>query len=234
MLKSLLGLVLLLPMAAQEPQSFTVQGTVKLDGPIPKPKLLKQLEGDPACTACHLKTPNRDDLVVSEAGGVRWAFVYVKKGLEGKTFTPPETPVLMDQVGCIYTPHMAGVMVGQKVTFRNSDKFNHNVHALPFTNKEFNFIQGGGTSANVTFPFVEVMVRVKCDLHPWMGTWIGVLDHPYFAVTDADGKYSIKGLPPGKYTLGVWHEGLTKPDRDIVVAGDMTENFALPLPPKPE
>lgn len=227
MLKSLLGLFLLVPLAAQEPKSFTIQGTVKLDGPVPKPKINKQLAGDPACAGCHLETPAKDDLVVGPSGGVRWAFVYVKKGLEGKKFSPPEKPVLIDQAGCIYTPHMIGVMVGQTVNFRNSDKFLHNVHGLGFANKEFNFSQGPGAVNGIKFEFAEVMMKVKCDVHPWMGTWIGVLDHPYHAVTDADGKFEIKGLPPGTYTLGVWHEGLKKEDREIVVAGDRTEDFAL-------
>jgi plastocyanin len=228
MMKSLLAFVLLLPVAAQEQQqTFTVRGTVSLNGPVPKAKLNKALAADPACAGCHLETPAKDDLVVSAAGGVRWAFVYVKKGLEGKTFTPPETPVLIDQVGCIYTPHMVGAVVGQTVNFKNSDKFLHNVHGLPFSNKEFNFSTGPGATVGTKFANSEVMVRVKCDVHPWMGSWIGVLDHPFFAVTDADGKFEIKGLPQGTYTLGVWHEGLSKPDRVIVVAGDRTEDFKL-------
>src|SRR5690242_14594892 len=141
MFKTILALALLIP-ATQEPQTFTVSGTVKFDGPVPKSKPNKPLEGDPACTACHEKVPPKDDLVVAADGGVRWAFVTVKKGLEGKEFKPPAQPVLVDQVGCIYTPHVLGVMVGQPVTFRNSDKMMHNVNGTAaFANKGFNFAQ---------------------------------------------------------------------------------------------
>ncbi len=218
----------------QEPQAFTVGGTVKLNGPVPKPKVNKALAGDQACANCHDKIPLKDDLVVSEAGGVRWAFVYVKKGLEGKEFKPPATAVKIDQVGCLYTPHMVGVMVGQPVNFMNSDPMNHNVHGLPFTNKEFNFAQLPKTDRDVKFTAPEVMVKVKCDIHPWMGVWIGVVDHPFYAVTDAEGKFEIKGLPQGAYTLGVWHEGLETLDatNEITIVVKAAVQVDVALKPK--
>jgi plastocyanin len=230
MVKSILALVLLIP-ASQQPPTFAIGGTVKLEGPVSKPKINKALAADQACAACHEKIPFKDDLVVSEAGGVRWAFVYVKKGLEGKEFKPPATTVQLDQIGCLYTPHVVGIMVGQPLNIRNSDPMNHNVHALPFANKEFNFAQLPKTDRDVTFTVPEVMVKVKCDMHPWMGAWIGVVDHPFFAVTDADGKFEIKGLPAGTYTLGVWHEGLeTLDDKNeirIVVKEAVQVGFAM-------
>jgi plastocyanin len=226
MFKTILALALLIP-ATQQPQTFSVGGTVKFDGPVPKPKANKQLEGDPACCALHTAIPPKDDLVVSPSGGVRWAFVYVKKGLEGKTFQPPAAPVVIDQVGCVYTPHVAGVMAGQPVHFTNSDPVLHNVNIMTFANKGMNFGQIKGAVTPVTFQNPEVMIKTACNVHPFMSSHIGVMAHPFFAVTDAEGKFEIKNLPAGTYTLAVWHERLQKEEREIVVKGATAESFAL-------
>ena len=231
MVKVILALALLFP-ATQEPQTFTVGGTVKFDGPVPKPKANKMLEGDPPCASCHEKVPPKDDLVVAADGGVRWAFVYVKKGLEGKEFKPPAEPVLVDQVGCIYTPHVVGVMIGQPVTFRNSDKLMHNVNGTAaFANKGFNKAQLPGGTDTFTFANPEVAIRIACNVHPFMAMHIGVVDHPFFAVTDAAGKFEIKSLPPGTYTLRVWHEALQTTDKSneivLEVKGDAKAEFLM-------
>jgi plastocyanin len=227
MSKLMIALALLLPMAPPQEKTFTVGGTLKFDGEPPKPKVNKALLGDPACAACHKEDPAKDDLVIDASGGVRWAFVYVKKGLEGKTFEPPAEAVQLDQAGCTYTPHMVGVRVGQPLTLRNSDPMAHNVHGLPFSNREFNICQQAGGSSIVKFTTPEVPVRVKCDIHPWMGAWVAVVDHPFYAVTDATGKFEIKNLPPGKYTLGVWHEKLKTNDQEIEVKEDLKVEFKL-------
>ena len=110
----------------------------------------------------------------------------------------------------------------------NSDETLHNIHALPFNNKEFNFGQPQkGMTEKKTFTAVEVMVKVKCDVHAWMGAWVGVLDHPFFAVTDAAGKYSIEGLPDGKYTIEVWHEKYKSVTSDVEVKGATSANFEM-------
>jgi hypothetical protein len=229
MVKAMLGVLLLLPAVADE--TFTVSGTVKFDGPAPAVKLNKQLGGDPACCALHAAVPPKEDLVVDKAGGVRWAFVYVKKGLEGRTFNPGLESILIDQVGCLYTPHVAGAMVGQVVNFRNSDPMVHNVHGIPFSNREFNFGQPPGSVSPVKFTVREVMVKVICNVHPWMSTWVGVLDHPFYAVTDAAGRFEIKNLPPGTYALGIWHEGLRPKDQknevEMIVKANQVVDFLL-------
>ena len=227
MSKLMVALALLLPMAPPQERTFKVGGTLKFDGEVPKGKPNKAVMADAACAAHHPEAPPKDDLVIDASGGVRWAFVYIKKGLEGKKFDPPAEAVVIDQVGCTYAPHMAGVMVGQKVTFRNSDPMAHNVHGLPFTNKEFNFSQIKGVATDVKFGAQEVPVKVKCDIHPWMGTWIGVVDHPFFAVTDAAGKFEIKNLPPGNYVIGVWHEKRQTADQNITVQENLQTNFML-------
>lgn len=228
MVKTLLGVLLLLPVAA-EGETFTVRGTVSVEGAVPAPKPNKRLEGDLPCCALHEKAPPLDHLVVGKDGGLRWSFVYVKKGLEGKTFPVPQAPVTIDQKGCLYSPHVAGAMEGQLVNFQNSDDLLHNVHGIPFTNKEFNFGQTKGAVNGVKLQ-AEVPVKIVCNVHPWMASYVCVVDHPFFAVTDAAGKFEIKGLPAGTYTLGVWHEGLRFPDQEVVVKADQTVTFRIPAP----
>jgi plastocyanin len=226
MIKALLGVLLLLPAVSEDP-TFTLSGTVTLPGPVPVARPNKRLGGDPPCCALHANLPPLDDLVVDGNGGVRWAFVYIKKGLEGKEFEPPRTPVTIDQQGCLYTPHVAGAQVGQLVNFHNADLMLHNVHGLPFSNKEFNFGQPPGALSGVRFTVPEVPIKVVCNVHTWMGSFVCVVDHPFFAVTDAAGKFEIKNLPPGTYTVGVWHEGLKAPDQPVTVTANQTVNFAL-------
>jgi hypothetical protein len=208
MVKAMLGVLLLLPAAADE--SFTVSGTVKFDGPVPAVKSNKDVLKDQNCARFHADAPAMENLVVDAAGGVKWAFVYVKAGLGAREFAPPAQPVLIDQVGCTYAPHVFGIMAGQPLDVRNGDPLLHNVHALPMGgNKEFNRgqpVQGQVDRFKFTTP--EIGLLIKCEVHPWMRTWANVVDNPYFAVTDAAGKFEIKNLPPGTYKLGIWHEGL--------------------------
>lgn len=226
MMKALLFLALLMPAADDE--VFTVSGAVKLTGPVPAPKLNKRLAADPPCCALHVNVPSLDDLVVDAKGGVKWAFVYVKSGLPAKEYPVPTEAVLIDQVGCVYTPHVIGVRVGQPVNFRNSDPQLHNVHGLPFSNKEFNFGQPQGAVNAHKFTTQEVMVKIVCNIHTGIMTaWAGAMEHPFFAVTDATGKFEIKNLPPGNYTIGVWHENLKADDQKIVVKGAHTVDFTL-------
>jgi len=226
MTKLLLALALLLQAS---PAKVTVGGTVRFGGDeLPKPKINKALLADPACAGCQKNgDPLKDDLVVDESGGVRWAIVYVKKGLEGKSFDPPAEPVVFDQKGCSYVPHVAGAMVGQKVTYKNSDPLLHNVKGLPFTNKEFNYGQVQGSQNDVKFTAAELPVKVVCNVHPFMSSFVGVFDHPFYAVTDAAGKFEIKNLPPGKYTLGVWHEKLKGDDVEFEVKDGLKVDFKV-------
>lgn len=198
----------------------SISGTVKVKGDVKKRKKIK-MDADPKCAALHADTPLMDDIVVDADGNVQWAFVYVKKGAEGKKPTDAPKPAVIDQKGCRYEPHVLGLAVGQELIIRNSDDLLHNIHALPFTNKEFNFGQPTkGLEEKKAFTAQEVMVKVKCDVHPWMSAWIGVLEHGFFAVTGADGKYAIPGgLPDGKYTVTVWHEGYKDVNQEVDVKG---------------
>ena len=204
----------------------TIRGTVKIVGKAPR---VRPPGIDPQCAAKHAKRPANRTLVVDKENRVKWAFVHVTSGLDGKTFPIPKAEPILDQKGCFYEPHVVGVMVGQKLAIRNSDDVLHNVHGLGFANDEFNVAQTPGAVNRRRFKAVEVPFRIKCDVHPWMGAWVGVVDHPFHAVTDDKGAFEIKGLPPGTYKIEVWHERYVSVAAEVkVAAGDAkTVNFGL-------
>ena len=169
-------------------------------------------------------------LVVGPGNGLQNAFVYVKDGLGNRRFSAPTTPVVLNQQGCKYTPHVMGIQVGQPLEVLNSDPTLHNVHAVPKINKEFNFGQPlKGMKSSRAFDKHEVMVPFRCDVHGWMNAYAGVLPHPFFAVSKDDGSFEIKGLPAGSYTIEVWHEQLGTQTMEVTVSADAsaTANFAL-------
>ena len=194
----------------------SIAGRVTFQGTAPAPATLK-IDADPACTA-NGNTLVDESLVVDGSGGLKNAFVYVKDGLADYAFDTPTEPVVLDQKGCKYEPHVFGVRVGQPVEILNSDATLHNVHAMPQRNGEFN--QGmplQGMKLKETFTAPEVGVPFKCDVHGWMASYAGIVAHPYFAVTDATGAFSLPNLPPGTYTLEVWHEKLGTRTQQITI-----------------
>jgi plastocyanin len=185
----------------------TLTGRVTFSGTPPAPDLLK-MNTDAACRQIFPNGVPSDATLVGPDGSVQNAFVYVKEGLDtAYTFDVPTAPVIIDQKGCRYVPRVIGVRAGQPMEVVNSDATLHNVHALPMSNLEFNEGQPAqGMRSKLTFTVPEVMVRFKCDVHSWMNAYVGVVAHPYFAVTTADGSFEIKNLPPGTYEIGAWHE----------------------------
>jgi len=145
--------------------------------------------------------------------------VFIKSGLEGKNFAVPATPVVIEQSGCWFHPRIVGVQTNQILKVVNSDPVTHNIHPMAEINREWNHSQGPGDAPlNRKFSKVEIMIPVKCNIHSWMHAYIGVLDHPYFSVTKEDGSFEILNLPPGTYTLAVWHEKLGTQEQQITVA----------------
>ncbi len=213
------------PAPAPAPGTFSLTGTVKVEGKIPR--IGKVPLADPKCAAMHADPPLRDELVVDADKNVRYAVVHVTAGAPPGAYPAPAEPVLLDQKGCMYDPHVFGMMRGQPVLIRNSDPFLHNVHALPFNNEEFNISQQPGAEDTRGFRNREVPVKVKCDIHPWMGAWAVVFDHPFFSVTDAKGRFEIRGLPPGPYTVEVWHEKYVSVKKQVALQGAATADFAL-------
>ena len=195
----------------------SLAGRVTFQGQAPAPAMLK-VDADPACIS-NGTTIADESLIVDGGGGLKNAFVYVKEGLSDYAFDPPSGPVVLDQKGCRYEPHVFGVRVGQTVEVLNSDATLHNVHAIPQKNGEFN--QGTplkGMKIRETFTVPEIGVPFKCDVHGWMTSYANIVAHPYFAVTDEAGTFSLPNLPPGTYTIEVWHEKLGTRTQQITIA----------------
>ena len=209
-----------------------VLGTVKLTVPPPESRIVN-MRADPFCTRSNADVPaESEEVIVSSNGGLGNVFIYIKEGLADFISLAPEEAVVIDQAGCRYEPHVVGVQTGQPLRITNSDATLHNVHALTKNNPGFN--QGMPTTGNVIekkFTKPETMVRLKCDVHGWMSAYIGVVSHPFFAVSDASGFFRIRGLPPGDYTLEAWHEKYgTKTQRVSVGRADLAKaiRFAFP------
>jgi plastocyanin len=179
----------------------SVSGSVQFAGEAPRLVPIN-MGGDEECKATHDGPVYPESVVVNENGTLKNVFVVVTAGLEGKAFEVPSTPVHIDQEGCTYVPHVVGVQVGQSLEVTNSDPTLHNVHPLPHDNVEWNKSQAAGAGAiEETFAKPEFMIPVKCNIHPWMRAYVNVVEHPFFAVTDENGAFTINGLPPGTYTL---------------------------------
>jgi plastocyanin len=205
-----------------------ITGTIKLEGEAPKPEGIK-MNADPVCMR-EGKGTNTEFFVTGEGGSLQNVFVYVKDGLGNRTFQPSTDVVVLDQKGCHYRPHVFGIQVGQPLQIVNSDPTLHNIHAMPKANQEFNTGQPiQGMKTDHTFTAKEVMVPFKCDVHGWMNAYAGVLEHPFFAVTDASGKFELKGLPPGDYTVEAWHEKLGVQEQKITVGAKESKeaNFSF-------
>ena len=212
-----------------------IQGKITFDGKAPKMKSLR-MDADPVCVANNEVAPRREWLILDENNGLKNVLVFVKESSAGSSlageFNLPENPAVIDQNGCIYVPHVLGVMVGQKLDILNSDGTLHNIHALPKVNKEFNkAMPRSKKRMTVQFDKSEAPFKVKCDVHPWMGAFLGVFDHPYFAVTNDDGSYVISGLEPGDYVIEAWHEKLGSQTANVTV-GDSAANFTFKKPEK--
>jgi plastocyanin len=205
-----------------------IAGKISFTGTAPKPAVVR-MDSDPNCVQPGV-TSTDETVVVGSDGSLQNVFVYVKDGLGNLRFPIPAQPVVLDQKGCHYVPHVLGAQVGQAVEIVNSDQTLHNIHAVPMANQEFNTGQPlAGMKHTHQFSTREVMVPFKCDVHPWMHAWIGVLDHPYYAVTGADGSFSLKGLPPGTYTIEAWHETLGTQTQSVTIgekeSKDITFSF---------
>jgi plastocyanin len=195
-----------------------LKGTVRFTGKRPARKAI-DMSGDPACAEAHRGRVYDESIVVNPNGSLANVFVYIKGGLGGKQFEVPTTPVVFDQRGCWFEPRILGIQTGQTLQVTNSDPVTHNIHPLAQLNREWNHSQGPGEPP-LTRKFLrpEVMIRVKCNIHSWMRAFIGVIDHPYFAVTGQDGTFEIANVPPGDYLIEAWQETLGTQEQKVTVA----------------
>lgn len=207
----------------------TVTGVVRVTGARPAPERVR-VQNDPACIAILGASIPSDAVEIDARGGVANAFVYLKHDFDGYTFDTPRAPVVFDQRGCRYAPRIFGVRVGQAIDIVNSDPTLHNVHATPAVNAAFNRTQPR-QHAHMTqiFTAPEVMVRLTCDVHPWMVGWVGVMAHPFFAVTAPDGTFTIPGIPAGTYDVAVWHERLGETTGSVTIAAGAPATATLTL-----
>ena len=211
----------------------TITGIITFDGKAPALRPLA-MDADPDCAKKHTAPVANEMLALGGGNTMGNVIVWVSKGLPaGKTYPAPTTPVVIDQSGCQYKPHVMGIMVGQPYKILNSDGILHNIHTLPKVNPAFNRGQPATVKEmSTTFAKAENVFQVKCDVHPWMSAYIGVYTHPFFSVTGTDGKFTISGLDPGTYELTAWHERLGMQTATVTVAANETKaqpfKFAVP------
>lgn len=206
------------PAAAAAAGGATVTGKVNFEGAAPAMPLIK-MDADAYCKSEHKEPVSEQEVVVNPNKTLEWVLVYVKEGVTG-TYPAPTEAITLDQHGCQYRPHVFGMMAGQPLKVLNSDGTLHNIHALPKKNAEFNIGQPfKGMETVKKFENVETPIRFKCDVHKWMGAYTGVFNHPFFAVTNDQGAFEIKNLPPGNYVIEAWHEKYGTQTQNVTVTG---------------
>ncbi len=195
-----------------------IAGRVGFEGRKPKLHVIR-MDEDPACVKSNSGPVYAQDGKVNANGTLPNVFVYVKSGAGKYVFAPPSQPVVLDQVGCMYRPHVLGLMAGQPLKVVNSDNTIHNIHITPKKNRGWNLSQLPGAPPIIReFSQAEVMIPVECNQHPWMKAYIGVTSNPYYAVTGSEGTYTIKGLPPGHYTVAAWTATFGAEEEEISIA----------------
>lgn len=209
-----------------------VRGKVLFSGRKPPAKAIS-MNTEEACEELHDKPVLFSPVQTGKDGGLANVFVYIKSGLEDLAFEPPKETVVIDQRGCQYVPRVVALRAGQLLTVKNSDPVSHNIHPVPVNNREWNQQQPpGAPDLQRKFARPEVMIPVKCNVHNWMRSFVGVLDHPYFTVTGDTGAFEWDSVPAGEYTITAWHETLGELTQKIALARsseqEVTFTFRLP------
>ena len=203
-----------------------VTGKVIFKGKPPiEPRI--NMNADPVCRKAHPGPVFAEEVVVNKNETLKNVLIFIKDGLNGKKFAAPAKSLLFDQLGCEYYPHVLGIMVGQKLEIKNSDPTLHNVHSLSKLNPQFNRAQPMKNMVMTETFSKDEIFKVKCEVHPWMNAFIGVFDNPYFAVTGDDGSFTLKGVPPGEYTIEAWQEkyGAQTAKVKVEASGKVTVDF---------
>ncbi len=197
----------------------SISGVIQFAGPKAARKVIS-MDAEAGCQQANAGKPVYEDVVLTgKKGGLANAFVYIQSGLEDKTFEPAQEAVVLDQQDCMFVPRVVGIRSGQTLDLKNGDSIAHNIHPMPKSNREWNQEQPPhAPDVQHRFARPEIMIPVKCNIHAWMHSYIGVVGHPYFAVTGSDGSFQWKNVPPGDYTLAVWHETLGTQTQQVHVA----------------
>lgn len=195
----------------------TVTGSVRLDGKAPAARPIN-MSAEPYCQKANTKPVVPPEVVTGDGGSLANVVVYVKEDMSKYGFTTPSQPVTIDQQGCMYDPHVIALMTGQTLEVKNDDQTTHNIHPMPKDNREWNKSQPPGASPiDDSFARAETAIPVKCNVHPWMKSYIFVFKNPYYSVTTKDGKFEIKNLPPGTYTIEAWQEKYGVQDQQVTI-----------------
>lgn len=212
------------PSSASGPVA-TITGTVRFEGQPPKSAPIN-MAAEPACAKLYAGQITLGEVVLGTGGTLGNVIVYVSSGLENRTFEPPSQPLVIDQKGCMYSPHVVAVQANQKIQVINNDPTSHNIHPIPMNNREWNKSQPPGMPPiETSFAREEIAIPVKCNVHAWMRSYIGVFKHPYFAVTEKEGSFELRNLPPGTYTITAWHEKFGTSEQKIQVSSNESKKL---------
>jgi plastocyanin len=203
-----------------------LKGTVRFEGVVPKLKVIS-MAADPSCAKQHSSPVFTQEVMTDSKGDLQNVIVFVADGLGDRTFDPPAQPVVVEQKGCMYMPHVLAVRANQPLHLVNDDPTSHNIHPTPANNREWNKAEPPGSSVDESFAREEIAIPVKCNLHPWMHGYIAVFKHPYFAVTGQDGTFDLSSLPPGTYTIKAWHEKLGTSTQTITIGANETKEITF-------
>jgi plastocyanin len=195
----------------------SISGKVKFEGTAPAMPAI-DMSSNPQCERQHKSAVKAQVVVVNPNGTLRNVFIWIKQGLPAARWTPPAQAAKLDQNGCIYEPHVLGLMQGQQLEILNSDPVNHNVHAESVVNPAWNESEPPRAEHKFKqFEQEEVWFPMTCSVHPWMRSYVGVSPHPFYAVTGDDGAFELKGVPPGTYTVEAVHEKFGRKEGKVTV-----------------